>query len=229
MPSIVPGYEYDIFISYRHKDNKGERWVSDFVEALRTELESTFKEEVSVYFDENPNDGLLESYHVNKSLEGKLKCLIFIPVISQTYCDLKSFAWLHEFCAFNKLASNDRFGIDIKLLNGNVASRILPVKINVIDADDQHLIEKEIGGVLRSIDFIYKSAGVNRPLKRDDTRSENNNHFSYRDQVNKLANAIKEIIGAMRNTPSSAQFSEPPLSAPATTKKRGKIPLIIAG
>jgi adenylate cyclase len=228
VPSIISGYEYDIFISYRHKDNKGGHWVTEFVEALKIELESTFKEEVSVYFDENQADGLLETYHVSKSLEGKLRCLIFIPVISQTYCDLKSFAWLHEFCAFNRLASNDSFGRDIKLLNGNVASRILPVKINVIDAHDQHMIETEVGGVLRSIDFIYKSSGVNRPLKRDDMRSENNNNFSYRDQINKLANAIKEIIGAMRNTPSSSQLSEPVLSAPAPIKKRNKIPVIIS-
>ena len=59
MAGIIPGYEYDIFISYRQKDNKGNRWVSEFVEALKTELESTFKEEISVYFDINPYDGLL--------------------------------------------------------------------------------------------------------------------------------------------------------------------------
>ena len=51
MSSIIEGYNYDIFISYRQKDNKGDRWVSEFVEALKTELESTFKEETSVYFD----------------------------------------------------------------------------------------------------------------------------------------------------------------------------------
>jgi hypothetical protein len=34
MASLIPGYEYDIFISYRQKDNKG-RWVSEFVEALK--------------------------------------------------------------------------------------------------------------------------------------------------------------------------------------------------
>ena len=39
MPSIIQGFEYDIFISYRQKDNKGDRWVSEFVEALKTELE----------------------------------------------------------------------------------------------------------------------------------------------------------------------------------------------
>ena len=46
MASIIPGYEYDIFISYRQKDNKGDRWVSEFVDSLKTELESTFKEKI---------------------------------------------------------------------------------------------------------------------------------------------------------------------------------------
>jgi hypothetical protein len=34
MARLIAGYEYDIFISYRQKDNKDERWVSEFVEAL---------------------------------------------------------------------------------------------------------------------------------------------------------------------------------------------------
>src|ERR1035437_10099659 len=168
MASIIPGYEYDIFISYRQKDNKGDRWVSEFVDALKTELEATFKDDISIYFDENPHDGLLETHSVDKSLEGKLKCLIFIPIISQTYCDSKSFAWQHEFVAFNKMAKQDQLGRDIRLTSGNVASRILPVKIHDLDAEDKALLENELGGVLRSIDFIYKSAGVNRPLRANE-------------------------------------------------------------
>ncbi len=31
MASIIPGYNYDIFISYRQKDNKGDKWLSEFV------------------------------------------------------------------------------------------------------------------------------------------------------------------------------------------------------
>jgi hypothetical protein len=42
----------------------------------------------------------LETHDVNASLKEKLKCLVFIPVISRTYCDPKSFAWEHEFKAF---------------------------------------------------------------------------------------------------------------------------------
>jgi hypothetical protein len=45
MSSIIEGNNYDIFISYRQKDNKGDRWVSEFVEALKTEL----KEAISNY------------------------------------------------------------------------------------------------------------------------------------------------------------------------------------
>jgi hypothetical protein len=62
MASLIPGYSYDIFISYRQKDNKYDGWVTDFVDHLKRELESTFKEDISVYFDINPHDGLLETH-----------------------------------------------------------------------------------------------------------------------------------------------------------------------
>jgi hypothetical protein len=39
--------------------------VIEFVEALMTELESTFKEETSAYFDANPYNGLLETHDVD--------------------------------------------------------------------------------------------------------------------------------------------------------------------
>jgi TolB-like protein len=198
MASIVQGYEYDIFISYRQKDNKGDRWVSEFVEALKNELESTFKEEISVYFDINPHNGLLETHDVDASLKEKVKCLVFIPIISQTYCDPKSFAWQHEFVTFNKLAKEDHYSRDIRLAGGNVASRILPVKIHDLDPEDNALLENELGGVLRAIEFIYKSSGVNRPLKPSDNPDKNLNKTYYRDQVNKVANAVKEIITAIK-------------------------------
>jgi adenylate cyclase len=201
MASISHGYEYDIFISYRHNDNRG-GWVTEFVNALQEELAAAIKEPVSIYFDQNPHDGLLETDNVDKSLEGKLKCLIFIPIISQTYCDPKSFAWQHEFVAFNKLVKEDQFGRDIKLKNGNVASRILPIKIHELDAEDKATIEKEIDSVLRGIEFIQKSGGVNRSLNAKDDELRVAGKILYRDQVNKVANAIKEIIHALKNNES---------------------------
>jgi len=217
MSSLLPGYEYDIFISYRHNDNRS-GWVTEFVNALQEELAATIKEPLSIYFDKNPHDGLLETHNIDKSLEGKLKCLIFIPIISQTYCDPKSFAWQHEFCAFNKLAQADQLGRDIKLSNGNVASRILPIKIHDLDEDDKGVIEREIAGVLRSIEFIFKSPGVNRPLRSEEDHPQDNlNKTYYRDQVNKVANSIKEILSSLKKPVTFVHSS--PANQVSTSKK----------
>jgi TolB-like protein len=206
MASLIPGFEYDIFISYRQKDNKGERWVSEFVDALRSELESTFKEEVSIYFDINPHDGLLETHEVRDTLKEKLKCLVFIPIISRTYCDPKSFAWEHEFIAFIEKASNDQLGLKVKTPNGNIASRILPVRIHDLDTEDIKLCESALGGVLRGVEFIYKEPGVNRPLKPDDDEKLNLNKTKSRNQINKVANAVKEIISGLQYSLSSGEL-----------------------
>jgi tetratricopeptide (TPR) repeat protein len=222
MPGIIPGFTYDIFISYRQKDNKYDGWVTEFVDNLKRELEATFKEEISVYFDNNPHDGLLETHDVDASLKEKLKCLVFIPVISRTYCDPKSFAWEHEFKAFVEQASHDQFGLRIPLPNGNVASRVLPVRIHEPVISDIKLCESVLGGALRGIDFIFKSAGVNRPLRASEDRPlDNLNKVYYRDQINKVANAIDELIGSLKriyNTPHTENWS---LIEPLDQKNRG--------
>jgi TolB-like protein len=208
MPSIIKSYEYDIFISYRQKDNKHDGWVTEFVDNLRGELESTFKEEVSVYFDINPHDGLLETHDVDASIKDKLKCLIFIPIISRTYCDPKSFAWENEFKVFVELASQDQSGLKIKLPNSNVASRVLPIRIHDLENADIKLYESILGGVLRGIEFIYKEPGVNRPLTPYDDEKININKTRYRNQINKVALAIKEIISALKKEPVDSGISQ---------------------
>lgn len=206
MPSILPGYEYDIFISYRHKDNKGNSWVTGFVNALKAELDSTFKEEISVYFDSSPHDGLSDHHDVDLSLKEKVKALILIPIISQTYCDPSSFAWKNEFIPFRDFASSDTFGLKVKVANGNVANRILPVRIHDLDVADVKLLEKELGGVLRAIDFTFHSDGVSRPMKVSDPE-DHLNKTSFSDRVIKVAHAIKEILDALKSDSSRRPLS----------------------
>jgi len=229
MPSLITGYEYDIFISYRQKDNKHDGWVTEFVENLKGELESTFKEEISVYYDINPHDGLLETHDVDESLKEKLKCLVFIPIISRTYCDTKSFAWEHEFKEFVEQASNDKFGLKVKLPNGNVESRVLPVQIHELDNEDINLCESVLKGVLRGIEFIYKSAGVNRPLlPKEENPQDNLNRTNYRDQINKVANAIKDIITAIQHySPQKVEVSQEGTKPIITPQKSKKTPIIL--
>jgi TolB-like protein/Tfp pilus assembly protein PilF len=230
MSSIIKGYNYDIFISYRQKDNKGDKWVSEFVEALKTELESTFKEEISVYFDINPHDGLLETHDVDESLKEKLKCLVFIPIISRTYCDSNAFAWEHEFKAFIEQASKDQYGLKVKLPGGNVANRVLPVQIHELDAEDKRLVENELGGHLRGIEFIYKEPGVNRPLMANEDHPDNNlNKTFYRNQINKVANAIKEVITAIKQyNPEHEEVSQE-VNKPISSPRKNYKTTIIAG
>jgi adenylate cyclase len=215
MASIISGYEYDIFISYRQKDNKHDGWVTEFVNNLKGELEATFKEDISLYFDINPHDGLLETHDVADSLKDKLKCLVFIPIISRTYCDPKSFAWEHEFKAFIEQATHDQFGMKVKLPNGNVASRVLPVRIHDLDSKDLLLCESALGGYLRGVEFIYSKPGINRPLKPDDDEKTNIYATKYRDQINKVANAINEIISGLKGETVEIASGTEPVASPA--------------
>lgn len=237
----TPGFNFDVFISYRQNDNRvagsgGEGWVSEFVSHLTTELESMVKGGVSIYFDSDPKHGLRETDQVNASIDSHLKSVIFIPVLSQTYCDTNSYAWTEEFIRFIHNSSSDSLGSTIKLHSGNVVSRVLPVCIHELDSEDQALVEKHLEGRLRAIPFVFKSAGVNRPLRaREDDPMKNINRTIYRDQVNKLAMAIKEIIECVRKPEQrhAAPVKEPRkgislegITAPPSVRSIAILPLI---
>ena len=204
--ALVPGFDSDIFISYRHNDNKspaGSRadgWVTEFVNNLSLELEATVKGKITVYFDQNSRDGLLKNHDVDDSLNARLKSLIFIPIVSQTYCDPESYPWKNEFLEFIRSTESDQFGLSVKLPNGNTASRILPVRIHEIDEDDIQLLERELKTKIRPVDLIFKAPGVNRPLRaQEDDPLKNVNKIIYRDQINKVANAVKDIIHGLKS------------------------------
>jgi hypothetical protein len=157
---------------------------------------------------------------VDASLKEKTKCLVCIPIISRTYCDPKSFAWEHEFKTFIEQASNDPFGLKVTLQNGNVANRVLPVRIHDLDIADIKLFESILGGVLRSVDFVYKETGVNRQLRsRDDDAIKNPNQILYRDQINKVALAVRDIIEGMKAAVATRQVKDQEIQVTGSPKK----------
>ena len=181
--------------------------MTEFVSNLKRELEATYKEQISIYFDENPLDGILETHQVDQTIFLKIKSLIFVPILSQTYCGPNCFAWKNEFQPFIRMASVDRFGRDLKLRNGNFSSRILCARIHELEPEDVILIEGELGGALRSIDFIYKSPGVNRPLRYNEEEAKANiNHTLYRDQITPIARVCSRIFGATFLTRAGKMF-----------------------
>ncbi len=212
--SILNGYHHDIYISYRSNDNKYDGWVTEFAAKLERELSATLKDRVSIWFDKNPEDNgqLTNGETIIESR--KIKSLIFIPIISQTYCDPESVVWKREFKGFNEEAKQDNIGSTVKLSNGNMASRVIPVKIHDIDTGDIKLLESELSGALRSIDLIYREDGVNRPLRPvDDEKHGDPMRPLYRNQINKLANAVKEIIQAIK-LKDKAEVEKPAVQEP---------------
>lgn len=131
-----------------------------------------------------------------------------------------------QLVAFVKLASEDKLGLKTKVGGGNTASRVLPVRIHEVDARDKKLFEEATGGVMRPIDFIYKESGVNRPLRPSDNRDRNQVQTDYRNQVNKVANAIKDILSGLQGTGeigTTAKISEEERgSAPTARVQRPK-------
>jgi TolB-like protein len=219
MPSLLPGYEYDIFISYRHNDNRT-GWVTEFVKNLRDELASSMKGNVSVYFDSSGHDALRVTDDVDESLRNKLRCAVFIPVISQTYCDENCFAWQNEFIPFLMMAAADDFGLKLKLANGNVSCRVLPVRIHDLELADQQQIESLIGA-MRAVDFIYQSDGVSRPLLQNEIDPKANlNHTYYRDQVNKVVRGARDLLMAMQKSIPAAVASSAPARPKRLTRKK---------
>ena len=218
MAALLPDFEYDIFISYRHNDNLFDGWVTEFVTRLQEELAATVKERLTIYFDKNLHDGLVDTAMVGPSLEHRLRSFILIPLISQTYCDTERFSWKHEFLPFFQQASHDRLGLYLRLPSGNVGCRILPLRIHNLDLGDVQLLEATLGGQLRTIDFVYQDLGVNRPLRaKDDELSHPSGGLLYRNQINKVANAIKELVAAAKQPApviNSSSFVPPPVAAP---------------
>jgi len=197
--SIQPDFDCDIYISYRANDNQYDGWVTEFASKLERELGATVKDKLTIWFDKSAETLYKDASQV--SGDGKWsKSLIFIPIVSQTYCDTSSLPWKLEFQGFRKASENDVVGPIVKLPNGNAVSRILPVRIHDIEAEDVRLLESQVTGGLRSIDFIYRDPGINRPLRAmDDEKSTDSSKPMYRNQINKLANAIKEIIQGIKS------------------------------
>ena len=200
MAALLPDFEYDIFISYRHNDKE---WVADFVKRLKITLSSVIKEnnKLNIYYDADPKDGLGDTHQVKASLDHRvMNSLILLPVISLTYCDTTKYSWGSEFLPFLESAKANRLGLELQVQGGkSVASRVLPLQIHNLKLDDTKLLEQALGGHIRSIGFVHPSeeVGVNRPLEAEE------NIGYYRDQISKVANAINDLLEAAKAAQSS--------------------------
>lgn len=125
--ALVPGFEYDIFISYVHDDNvpetkKEEGWVNQFYQYLDTKLRKHNKD-VKIWWDEKNLD---KSQMFDKTIaEAIEKSAIMICLYSRRYT--QSDYCIKELEHFCKKVKNEKTGLVV----GN-RSRIIPVMLSNI-------------------------------------------------------------------------------------------------
>ena len=77
-----------------------------------------------------------------------------------------------------------------------------------------------MGGVLRSIEFIYKEPGVDKPLAPEDNEKKNLNNTKYRIQIIKVAHAIKDIVLGLKTEHDPLVKGTPPLKELLNEEKK---------
>jgi TolB-like protein len=95
----------------------------------------------------------------------------------------------------------------------------------MIDSEDKSTIENEIGGVLRAVEFVIRT-GSTDPSTRD-SKTDNQNKADYRNQINKVANAIKDSIISLRNTVYGSEKSANSIPASKPQNKKGKVQVAV--
>jgi len=126
--ALIPGYEYDIFISYVHADNESETesdegWVNQFYKYLDTKL-NKHSEEIKIWWDSKNLD---RSEVFDNSIEDAIaKSAIMICLHSRRY--VQSEYCMKELDYFHQKAEKEDAGLVI----GN-RSRIVNVLLSNID------------------------------------------------------------------------------------------------
>ncbi len=81
--AFTQGFEYDVFISYSHRDNLAPRWVSHFHEALHAALKKKLSDDhVAVWRDKELNANSLFNQKIKRMIDSSA---IFLVLLSRNY------------------------------------------------------------------------------------------------------------------------------------------------
>ena len=80
---FVPGFKYDLFVSYAHKNDRPWRWVSEFVETLKDELEGKSRD-FNIWWDPGLRTGEDFNIAIGDAIS---ESAVFLSVLSLAYGD----------------------------------------------------------------------------------------------------------------------------------------------
>ena len=79
--AVVPGFQYDVFVSYAHRNDVPWGWVSDFIQTLKAELEGKSRD-FRIWWDPGLRTGEDFNLAIAKSIS---KSAVFLSVLSLAY------------------------------------------------------------------------------------------------------------------------------------------------
>lgn len=80
---VVPGFKYDLFISYAHKNDRPWRWVTEFAETLKDELEGKSRD-FRIWWDPGLRTGEDFNIAIGDAIS---ESAVFLSVLSLAYGD----------------------------------------------------------------------------------------------------------------------------------------------
>lgn len=180
---------HDIFISYRHLDNRaaaGEQgWVDDFTERLRVELGYRLGREPDIWRD--PTIGGVD-YFEDVIMEHLAKSKLLISILSPGYVDASSSWCLRELREFYRLAER---GGGVRV--GNKSRCVKVVKTYLSRDAHPAEIQGQAGYEFFEDDLVRK-----RP-REFSHRPEGSQHGRYLDRIDQLAWDVSEMLKAMES------------------------------
>jgi hypothetical protein len=182
--AYVPGFDWDIFISYPHetdaRDANELEWVNEFYRILDKELNERLPEPPKIYFDRR-------QFAASHSLESELleaarHSALFVPIVSPRYVAPGKFT-LRELAAFCG--------------SGDVAKRIVTIELLPVNHEEGR--PEALQGPKRN-NFFVREEG--RPIKLTPRSERYGDLFATRLQI--VAEDVKDALQEMRRNAGAA-------------------------
>lgn len=195
---IVPGFEYDLFISYAHANNETDTvgdpgWVTDLHKTIQIRLGESGLGKPAIWRDTSG----LEGRALDQGLQAALHAsAVFVGVLSPAYlASAYCMAELREFCTYRHPA----FGL-------NVRGRPRVVLV-ACDATGRDQLPQQVSDII-PIEFCESDAGTGLPRRL--YKPQRRDGSTYWERADSLIRSLTGILAELRRGPTNGpELAEP--------------------
>jgi len=149
--TFLADYDYDVFISYAHLDDEGERhWISTLIQRLRTEATQRLGKDLRIWMDHALDGNQPVTPEIMKAVQGSATLLIVMS------CSYLASEWcVKERNAFLRVAGDRVAEGRIFVIEARETNRIeIPWELRELKGFRFWTQDPEAGGVIRPLGFV---------------------------------------------------------------------------